>query len=91
MLPEDRSGTTPGAPTGLTWERHRSVVAQALEAVRERWEQREMAPNDAPEPHAPRKHQPRLRGAANPFECMMLNGGADGARTRDLRRDRPAL
>ncbi len=67
----------------------RSVVAQALEKQRERVEagQYELL-RELP---VPRKLQPRLRGAANPFECMMLNGGADGARTRDLRRDRPAL
>ena len=67
----------------------RSVVAQALETLRERVDAGE---NELlRELPAPRKLQPRLRGAANPFECMMLNGGADGARTRDLRRDRPAF
>jgi len=77
----------------------RSVVAQALEAVRERREksgaQREVAVNRARElPReltTPKKERPRRNGATNPFGCLMLNGGADGARTRDLRRDRPAF
>ena len=73
----------------------RSVVAQALEAVRERREQREVAANDTRElPRelpARKKKEPRENGAPNSFSCLMLSGGADGARTRDLRRDRPAL
>jgi hypothetical protein len=73
----------------------RSVVAQALEAARERRELREMAANDARELlrelPARKKKEPRENGAPNSFRCLMLNGGADGARTRDLRRDRPAL
>ena len=65
------------------------VVAEAMKKLSERREA--VGLELLRELPAPRKHQPRLRGAANPFECMMINGGADGARTRDLRRDRPAL
>ena len=77
----------------------RSVVARALEAVRER---REQIPDERGvgadgtrellrELPARKSKRPRLSGAPNSFEFNMLNGGADGARTRDLRRDRPAF
>ena len=67
----------------------RSVVAQALEQLRER---AEAGGNELlRELPARKSKRPRLSGAPNSFECLMLNGGADGARTRDLRRDRPAF
>ena len=70
----------------------RFVVAEALEAARER---RGGLGSGACEllrelPGWKRK-EPRENGAPNSFRCLTLSGGADGARTRDLRRDRPAL
>jgi len=66
-----------------------SVVATALEKQRERVEggQNELL-RELP---AGAKARSRALWISNVFERMKLNGGADGARTRDLRRDRPAL
>ena len=66
----------------------RSVVAAAMEKIREL---RAAGENELlRELPAAKTQQPRLRGAAKLIPISELNGGADGARTRDLRRDRPS-